>query len=163
MWRSCIFRLLARSSKSQITSSNEIPMNQVPNQAPNKKPYDLEERTAQFGEAFIDLAKKLPRNPINNRLIDQGMGSVGSMGANYCEANEAESRTDFVHKIGICKKETKETKHWIRLLARANPEFTEAFRKLWQETEELLLIFSTILKNAKKNREKLQSPRSKFQ
>lgn len=42
------------------------------------------------------------------------------MGANYCEANEAESKKDFIHKVGICKKETKETKHWLRLLARAN-------------------------------------------
>lgn len=121
----------------------------------NGNPYDLEERTARFGEMFIDLAKKLPRNAINNRLIDQGMGSSGSMGANYCEANEAESRSDFIHKIGICKKETKETKHWLRLLARANPEFADEFRRLWKEAEELLLIFSAISKSAKNSKDKI--------
>ena len=124
-------------------------------QIPNVKPYNLEERTARFGEMFIDLAKKLPGNAINNRLIDQGMGSSGSMGANYCEANEAESRSDFIHKIGICKKETKETKHWLRLLARANPEFADEFRQLWKEAEELLLIFSAISKSAKNNKAKV--------
>lgn len=114
-----------------------------------KKVFDLEERTARFAEKIIDLLKKLPNNPINNRLIDQCMGSGGSLGANYCEANEAESRSDFIHKMGIAKKETKETKHWIRLLAHANPEFKEEFRWFWQEAEELLLIFSKIIHSSK--------------
>jgi four helix bundle protein len=111
----------------------------------DKKVYDLEERTAVFGESVIDLMKKIPKDLINQRLIPQLVASGGSLGANYCEANEAESKKDFQHKIGICKKETKETKHWLRLLARANPDFSEEFRKLWQEAQELLLIFSKIL------------------
>jgi four helix bundle protein len=78
------------------------------------------------------------------------VASSGSIGANYCEANEAESKKDFQHKIGISKKEIKETKHWLRLLAHANPEFTEDFRKLWQEARELLLIFSSIIRSSKK-------------
>ncbi len=80
----------------------------------------MEELTAVFAENIIDLMKKLPNNPINKIMIEQLVGSGGSMGANYCEANEAESKKDFIHKVGICKKETKETKHWLRLLARAN-------------------------------------------
>jgi len=116
----------------------------------NNKPYDLEERTAQFGEKIIDLMKKVSINPINLRLIPQLVASGGSLGANYCEANEAESKRDFQHKIGICKKETKETKHWLRLLARANSEFKKEFRELWQEAQELLLIFSKILQSSKK-------------
>ena len=72
----------------------------------NDKPYDLEERTALFGEETIDTLKKLPNNLINKRLIPQLVASAGSLGANYCEANEAESKRDFQHKIGICKKET---------------------------------------------------------
>jgi len=121
------------------------------NQLPNlqTKKFDLEERTAKFAENLIDLLKRLPDNSINKRMISQCMGSGGSLGANYCEANEAESRMDFIHKIGICKKETKETKHWIRLLAYANPEFKEDFRKMWKEAEELLLIFSAIGRNTK--------------
>jgi len=117
-------------------------LNQFPN---DKKKYDLEERTAVFAENIIDLMKKIPKDLINQRLIPQLIASGGSLGADYCEANEAESKKDFQHKIGICKKETKETKHWLRLLARANPDFNEEFRKLWQEGQELLLIFSKIL------------------
>jgi len=111
--------------------------------------YDLEERTARFAEQVIDLMKQLPKNPINNRMIDQLVGSGGSIGANYCEANEAESRTDFIHKIGICKKEIKETRHWIRLLTYANATFKNEFKALSKETEELLLIFSKISKSSK--------------
>jgi four helix bundle protein len=118
-------------------------------QASSTKHYDLEERTAKFAEAVIDLMKKLPDNSINKRMITQCVASSGSIGANYCEANEAESRKDFQHKIGISKKETKETKHWLRLLAHANPEFTEVFRKLWQEAHELLLIFSSIIRSSR--------------
>lgn len=112
--------------------------------------YDLEERTAKFAEKFILLVKKLPLNPINRPLVEQGVAAVGSVGANYCEATEAESKKDFNHKIGIGKKEVKESKHWIRLLACANPEFKEEFRELWQEAQELLLIFSKIARSSKK-------------
>ena len=119
-------------------------------QTTNTKQYDLEERTAKFAEAVIELMKKLSQDSINKRMIEQIVASAGSIGANYCEANEAESKKDFQHKIGIVKKETKETKHWIRLLAKANPEFKEDFRNLWQENQELLLIFSSIMKSSTK-------------
>ena len=115
-----------------------------------KPKYDLEERTAKFAENIIELVRKITLPPINRRIIEQLVGSGGSMGANYCEANEAESKKDFIHKIGICKKETKETQHWLRLLAKANPEFTEELRILWKENQELLLIFSAITRSAKK-------------
>jgi len=115
----------------------------------NKKKYDLEERTAKFGEEVIDIMRKMPNDLVNQRLIPQLIGSSGSLGANYCEANEAESKRDFQYKIGICKKETKETKHWLRLLAKANPQFSDEFRKLWSEAQELLLIFSKILKSSR--------------
>ncbi len=118
-------------------------------QAPNSKQYDLEERTAKFAEAVIDLMKNIPNSSINKRMVEQVVGSAGSIGANYCEANEAESKKDFRHKIGICKKETKETKHWIRLLAKANDNFKSELRILWQEAQELLLIFSSIIKSSK--------------
>ena len=77
------------------------------------------------------------------------MGSGGSIGANYCEATEAESKKDFVHKIGICKKEIKETRHWLRLLAKSNSEKKEEIRKLWKEAQELLLIFSKIIRSSR--------------
>lgn len=107
--------------------------------------YNLEERTAKFGESIILLVRKLPGDSVNKRLIEQVVGSAGSIGANYCEANESESKKDFVHKMGISKKEIKETKHWLRLLAKANPDFINDCRENWQEAQELLLIFSKII------------------
>lgn len=115
------------------------------------KKYDLEERTALFAESVIKLVKNIPNTPVNTRLIEQVVGSSGSIGANYCEANEAESKKDFAHKIGVCKKEIKETKHWLRLLAVANESFRDELVILWKEAQELLLIFSTILKNTRSN------------
>jgi len=115
-----------------------------------KRKFDLEERTARFAENIINILKKIPNTPINKRMIEQLMGSAGSLGANYCEANESESKSDFIHKISICKKETKETKHWIRLLAYANPNLKNELRTLWKEAEELLLIFSAINRSSKK-------------
>ncbi len=77
------------------------------------------------------------------------IGAAGSVGANYCEATEAESKKDFIHKIGICKKEVKESRHWLRLLARSNPERIKEIREFWKEAQELLLIFSKISKSSK--------------
>jgi four helix bundle protein len=111
--------------------------------------YDLEERTARFGERVIDFVKTIKETAVNKRIITQLVGAAGSVGANYCEATEAESKRDFIHEIGICKKEVKESKHWLRLLARSNPERTEEIRELWKEAQELLLIFSKISKSSK--------------
>jgi four helix bundle protein len=115
--------------------------------------FDLEERTARFGESIIDFAKTLPRNLINNQLIGQIVRSGTSIGANYTEADGAESKKDFRHKIGLCKKESKETKHWLRMIKRANPDRKDDCKKLWSEAQELTLIFSSILSSSK-NRNK---------
>jgi len=106
--------------------------------------YDLEERTAKFGEAAIDFLKKVPRGPLTNRLIDQLVGAATSVGANYCEADDAVSKKDFRNKIGICKKEARESKHFIRMIVRAVPELRELAKPLWQEAKELHLIFAKI-------------------
>jgi len=115
----------------------------------NNKNYNLEERTAKFAENIIDLVKSIRTTPVNKRIISQVVGSGGSVGANYCEANEAESKRDFIHKMAIAKKEIKETKHWLRLLARSNPEKKEKIRLIWDETQQLLLIFSKIITSCK--------------
>ena len=70
-----------------------------------KKIFDLEERTAKFGENIIDFCKNIPKNVITTPMINQLIKSGTSVGANYCEADCAESKKDFEHKIGICKKE----------------------------------------------------------
>lgn len=119
----------------------------------HQKPFDLEERTAVFAESVISFLKQIEINPVNKRLIEQLVGSAGSIGANYCEANESESKKDFVHKMAIAKKEIKETKHWIRLLAKAESNHKENLRKLWQEAQELLLIFSKIIHSSRNKNE----------
>ncbi len=106
--------------------------------------YDLEERSALFGEAVIDFAKKMPVTPVTRRLIDQLVGAGTSIGANYGEADDAVSKKDFRHKISICKREAREAKFFLRMLARAVPEFQDEARPLWQEAKELHLIFAKI-------------------
>jgi len=115
-----------------------------------KKIFDLQERTAKFGEDIIEFVQGLPKYIINNPLISQLTRSSTSIGANYMEADGAESGKDFKHKIAICKKEAKETMHWLRMIAKANPNKTEECRKLWKESHELVLIFSAILLPRKK-------------
>lgn len=107
--------------------------------------YDLEERTAQFGEAVIRLVKTFRQDPVNTPLISQVVRAATSVGANYMEADGAESKRDFRHKISICKKEAKETKHWLRMLAQADPDRRDGCQKLSGEAQELSLIFSSIL------------------
>jgi len=115
---------------------------------PNKK-YDLEERTAKFGEEIIKLCRKLPKDDITKRIIPQLVGAGTAVGSNYCEADCAESNKDFIHKMCIANKEAKESKHFLRMASRACPEFAEEARILWKEAHELNMIFMTIIKKAK--------------
>ena len=118
----------------------------MPNQ---RNTYDLEERTAQFGEAVIELVKTLAKDPINSPLVSQLVRAATSVGANYMEADGAESKKDFRHKISICKKESKETRHWLRMIAKANPSRETDCQTLSKEAHELTLIFSSILLSKK--------------
>jgi four helix bundle protein len=111
---------------------------------PGKPVYDLEERTACFGEAVIQFAKKIPRHPVNDRLVDQLVGAATSVGANYAEADDGVSRNDFRHRIGICRKEARESKHFLRMVAVAEESLKPEARVLWQEAKELHLIFCAI-------------------
>ena len=129
-------------SKSKLQMSNQV---QNPS---NKKKYDLEERTAEFGERIIDFAKKLPKSEVTRPVINQFIRSGTSVGANYMEADAAESKKDFRHKIGICKKESKETCYWMRMIARTVPSETEEARELWKESHEFVLIFSSIIQKS---------------
>ena len=115
----------------------------------NKKIYDLEERTARFGERIIDFCNKLPKTPVITPLITQLVKAGSSVGANYCEADDAESKKDFAHKIAICKKESRESKHFLRLIGKALPEHSKEAKELYQEAKELNLIFNTIYKKVK--------------
>ena len=115
----------------------------------NSKQYDLEERTLEFGKKIIRLCKTLPKNTINFRLIDQVIRSGTSMGANYREANETETKKDFRFRIRICRKEGKETIYWLNLILEANPEFKQRIEPLLQEAMELVKIFASILEKSR--------------
>jgi len=115
-------------------------------QKPN---YDLEERTGKFGEDIIKFAKKIPINEVTKRIIPQLVSAGSAIGANFCEADDAESGKDFVHKLSISKKEARETKHWLRIVVVAVPELKDEARRLWQEANELNLILNAIVKKIK--------------
>ncbi len=108
----------------------------------------MEERTGHFGEAVLRFAKRIPNNPINTPLISQLVRAGTSIGANYCEANDSVSKKDFRNRIGYCRKESKETKHWLRMIASANDELKDDARQLWKEAKELNLIFSSIFRSS---------------
>ncbi|KKQ92197.1 MAG: hypothetical protein UT58_C0003G0023 [Microgenomates group bacterium GW2011_GWC1_39_7b] len=108
------------------------------------KKYDLEERTAKFGENVIKFCKELSKSIITDPLVSQLVRCSTSVGANYCEADDAESGKDFKHKIGICKKEARESKHFLRMLATACPGQKEKIKVIWTEAKELNLIFNSI-------------------
>jgi four helix bundle protein len=118
---------------------------------PPARIYDLEERMAKFGEQIIIFAKKIPRSPINNRLIDQVVGAGTSVGANYCEADDGVSKADFKHRIGTCRKEARETKFFLRMVATAEPKLKLEAREVWREARELHLIFSRIWRSTNTN------------
>jgi len=119
------------------------------NKKENNKKWDLEERTAIFGENVILFCRKVPIDPVTSPLITQLVKAGTSIGANYCEADDAESKKDFKHKIGIVKKESRESKHFIRMMAVAAPELKDEAKPLWQEAKELNLIFNSIFKKIK--------------
>ena len=110
-------------------------------------PANLMDRTARFGERIIRFAKKVPRGidrPENNRLIDQLVGAGTSIGANYCEADDAVSGKDFKNKIGFSRKESKETMFFLRMIGASEESLAEEARELWREAKELNLIFGSI-------------------
>jgi four helix bundle protein len=117
-------------------------------QFPNK--YDLEERTAKFGEGIIDFCLKLKQDAISKPLINQLVRSSTSIGANYAEANGASSKKDFKNKIFICKKESQETKHWLRMIVKCFPENRKEIADSWREAQELTMIFQKIVKTLEK-------------
>jgi four helix bundle protein len=113
--------------------------------------YDLEQRTTSFGLAIISLCKNIQRNQVSLPLISQLVRSASSVGANYMEANGANSKKDFIYKISLCKKEANESKYWLTMLESCIvDDFTE-IRRLKKESHELTLIFQKIAHSSKHN------------
>lgn len=111
--------------------------------------YDLEERTSKYGSEVITFIKTVKLNIITKPLVSQLVRSSTSIGANYMEANGASSKRDFKNKIHLCKKESKETMHWLTMLSTAQPSLKDNSQVLWQEAKELSMIFSAIIKSSK--------------
>ncbi len=115
----------------------------------NSKQYDLEERTLKFAKEVIKFVKNLPRTIANIEIIKQLVRASGSVGSNYIEANEALSKKDFAMRVKICRKESKESRYWLKLIE-VNSEDAEKQRKLLiQEATELMKIFGSILEKTK--------------
>lgn len=116
---------------------------------PNK--YDLEERTARFGENIIAFCRSIKSGRLTDPILNQLIRSGTSIGANYMEANGASSKRDFQNKIFICKKEAQETKHWLRMAKSFMSDRTDQIDGLWKESQELTLIFQKIGSSLKIN------------
>lgn len=131
--------------------TNELSNDQMNARVDVRVEYDLEERTTCFSEKVIDFCKTLPQNVDTRPLISQLVRSATSISANYCEADEANSKRDFVNKIVLSKKETRETKHWLRLIGHTLVEAKPRARELWQEAQQYNLIFAKIVRSCNNN------------
>jgi four helix bundle protein len=114
----------------------------------NTPKYDLEERTALFGENVIKFCKSLKVTIYTEPMIKQILRSSTSIGANYLEANGASSKKDFCNKIYICKKEAQETRHWFKMLIVADKNSSE-IDVLMDEVQQLAMIFHKIATSSK--------------
>lgn len=116
----------------------------------NTKKYDLEERTFHFAENCRNFCMKLPKNFSNIEYCKQLVRSSGSQAANYIEANESLGAKDFLHKIRICIKESKESGLWLKLSVINQGDLLENDRAtLIQESTELRRIFTAILNKSR--------------
>ncbi|HEX5219774.1 MAG TPA: four helix bundle protein [Verrucomicrobiae bacterium] len=114
--------------------------------------YDLEERLLEFASAVIDLAEALPTARSGNHVANQILRSGTSPYPNHGEAEEAESRDDFVHKMKICPKELRETRRWARLIKRKDwISNQDVLNFVLSEADELIRIFYASIQTAKHN------------
>lgn len=111
--------------------------------------FDLESQTLEFGKRIIRLRKSLPRDRVNIRLLDQLIRSGTSVGANYREANETDTKRDFRNRIRIAKKEAKETIYWLNLISEANLQLEKQIKPFIQEASELMKILGSIYEKAR--------------
>lgn len=123
-------------------------MSKTNNQPTGK--YNLNQRTIDFSRDLIQFAKTVPQSVISTPIISQLIRAGTSIGANYAEADGAESKNDFIHKLGIAKKEAKETQYWLNMVAFCFPNLEQNKIKLLKdEAQELILILSSIINKLK--------------
>jgi four helix bundle protein len=120
--------------------------------------FDLTERTARFGENAIQFCLGIRLSPISSPLVSQLVRAATSVGANYGEADESATKKEFCYRISLCRRESKETKHWLRMLVAAEPSCKLAARELWKEANELTRIFAAIYRKAQSKSTKTTDP-----
>ena len=113
---------------------------------------ELEARTKRFALSVIAFVGKLPRGKASDVIGYQLLKSGTSIGANYREANRAQSHDDFIHKVAVCEKEAAETEYWLELAVEANLTTSSSTEELLQEVRELLAIFVASGRTAKSRR-----------
>ncbi len=119
--------------------------------ARGNRAFDIQERTFKFAVRMVRLIGRLPRTIAGTEVGRQAVRSATSIGANVEEADAAESKPDFIHKMSIAHKEARETRYWLRLIDAALLVDDE-ISSLIQESDELVRILYTIVKNARRNR-----------
>ena len=117
-----------------------------PKEPAQRHAFDLEERTALFGEQIVRFSKRIPRSPTNDRLISQIVGAGTSVGANFCEANDCVSKKDFRNTVKRCIKESKETRYFLRMIVASEPTLANEARRLYREATELTRILATMFR-----------------
>ena len=115
--------------------------------------FDLEDRLIEFGVRIIRLAEALPKTRVGNHIAGQIIRSGTSPAPNYGEAQSAESRPDFVHKMQVGLKELRETRVWLLMIAKANlVKSASQLDPLIDENNQLIAIFVTSVKTARQKR-----------
>ena len=127
------------SSKEQQSKAVDIP------------PFDIQERTFQFGVRIVKFVDRLPRTLSATEIGRQLLKSGTSIAANMEEAKGAESKNDFIHKVGIAYKEARETRLWLRMIHTALLPTATEVTELLTESEELIRILFAIMKKARSN------------
>lgn len=113
-----------------------------------QRTYDLEERTLRFARECIDICRLVMKDAVNRELVSQLVRAASSVGANYREANEALTKREFYHRIGICRKEAKESRYWLELLQHANAKCPDKIVSLIDEAFQLSKIFAAISRSS---------------
>jgi len=137
------YRSKAATLNAQRSTSNA--------QLASKPRFDLEDRLLDFSARIIRLVDSLPNTRAANHIAGQLLRCGTSPYGNHGEVEAAESRKDFVHKLKVCLKELKETRRWLRLLARSSMLPETKFAPILNETEELIRIFFSSIRTAERN------------
>jgi four helix bundle protein len=122
---------------------------------------DLAERLLDYAVRVIKIVEALPSNIIGRRIGDQLLRSGTSVGANYEEAQAAESKKDFVHKLQIALKELRESNYWLRLLAKSKTLHNNKLEPIIDESNQLKAILSKAVITAKKSKSQKEKGKNK--